>query len=93
MADVGDYEELDRLSTRELHDRAVKLALTRGDLGFLWRLLRDIPAAQAAAGHPEQGTADLLHVSALVNEFLHAGEGELAEALRPVYLDYLAADR
>ncbi|TNY34957.1 hypothetical protein [Thermomonospora catenispora] len=93
MADVGDHGELDRLPTRELHDRAVRLALARGDLGFLWRLLRDIPAAEAAAGRPEQGTADVLHASALVNEFLHAGEGELAEALRPVYLEYLASDR
>ncbi|MBA9004683.1 MULTISPECIES: hypothetical protein [Thermomonospora] len=93
MADVSEYEELDRLPTRELHDRAIKLALARGDLGFLWRLLRDIPAAEAAVGHPEQGTADMMHVSALVNEFLHAGEGELAEALRPVYLDYLAPVR
>ncbi|REE95134.1 hypothetical protein [Thermomonospora umbrina] len=85
-----EYAELDRLPTGELHDRAMKLALARGDLGFLWRVLRDIPPAEAAAGQPAQGTADILHVSALINEFLHAGEGDVAEALRPVYLDYLA---
>ncbi|SEG07377.1 hypothetical protein SAMN04489712_103111 [Thermomonospora echinospora] len=92
-AEFTDYAELDRLPTKELHDEAMKLALARGDLGFLWRVLRDIPAAEAAAGQPAQGTADILHVSALINEFLHAGEGDVAEALRPVYLDYLAPGR
>jgi hypothetical protein len=92
-ADRPDRAELDRLPTKDLHDAAMRLALARGDLGFLWRLLHDIPAAEAAIGRPEQGTADILHVSALINEFLHAGEGALAEALRPVYLDYLTKQR
>jgi hypothetical protein len=92
-AESTDYAELDRLPTRELHDQAMKLALARGDLGFLWRVLSDIPAAEAAVGQPAQGTADILHVSALINEFLHAGEGDVAEALRPVYLDYLSGRR
>lgn len=86
---MGDAEDLDGLPTKDLHDQAIKLALARGDIGFLWRVLRDIPAAEAVAGRPEQGTADILHVSALINEFFHAGEGDVAEALRPVYLDYL----
>lgn len=86
---MGDVDDLESLSTKELHDQAMKLALARGDVGFLWQVLRDIPAAEAAAGQPEQGTADILHVSALINEFFHAGEGDVGEALRPVYLDYL----
>jgi hypothetical protein len=82
--------DLETLPTKELHDRAMKRALSRGDIGFLWRLLRAIPAAEAAEGRQDQATADIVHVSALVNEFLHADEGEVAEGLRPMYQQYLA---
>ena len=32
---------------------------------------------------------DLMRVFGLVTDFLGSGEGDLAEALRPVYLEYL----
>ncbi|GAA0942030.1 hypothetical protein [Actinocorallia libanotica] len=80
---------LEDLSSEELHDRAVRLALHRKDAGFFWRLLSDIPAAEAAAGDMERSETDLMRVFGLVTDFLGSGEGELADALRPVYLDYL----
>ena len=40
-------DELDSLSSRELHDRAVHRALRHLDAGFLWELLRAIPAVEA----------------------------------------------
>ncbi|MFD0658594.1 hypothetical protein [Thermocatellispora tengchongensis] len=43
-----DADELESLSARELHDRAVRYAVRHGDLGFLWDLLKVIPAAEAA---------------------------------------------
>lgn len=82
-------DELDDLSSKELHDRAIERAMRRLDVGFLWRLLRAIPAAEAAAGHPDQAEADVSHLSAILNEAVHAGQGEVADGLRPVYLDYL----
>jgi hypothetical protein len=82
-------EDLESLSSRELHDRAVRRAVRHLDVGFLWRLLRAIPAAEAAAGHPDQAKADVSHLSAMINEFVHAGGGQTADALRPLYLDYL----
>lgn len=82
-------EELENLSSKELHDRAIERAVRHLDVGFLWRLLRAIPAAQAAAGHPDQAEADVSHLSSIVNELAHSGEGEVADALRPLYLDYL----
>jgi hypothetical protein len=82
-------ERLEDLPSKELHDRAVKLALHRKDLGFFWRLLSDIPAAEAALGDMRRSETDLMRISGLVADFLGAGEGELADALRPVYLDYL----
>lgn len=82
-------DQLENLSSKELHDRAVEHAVRHVDVGFLWRLLRAIPAAQAASGHPDQAEADVSHLSAILNELAHSGEGEVAEALRPLYLEYL----
>jgi hypothetical protein len=90
---MPDIEDLDALSSGELHDRAVKLAVGRGDVKFLWRLLRNIPAAEAIAGDPGRGQTDILHVTALISDFMASGEGDVAEALRPLYLEYLTAPR
>ncbi|GLZ12444.1 hypothetical protein Acsp04_26790 [Actinomadura sp. NBRC 104425] len=90
MADATpDAADLDRLPARELHDRAVARAKERRDVGFLWELLRAIPAAAAALGEQDRATFDLLHGLSLLEEFTHAGQGEMAEALRPLYTEYL----
>ncbi len=86
---MTDPDRLEGFSTRELHDRAVAHAVRHGDVAFLWRLLRTIPVAWAAAGRAEEAAGDLSRISALLSDALGAGEGELGEALRPVYLDYL----
>ncbi len=82
-----DATGLESLSASELHDRAVRYAVHHGDLGFLWNLLKVIPAAEAATGR--ETTVDLSHVSALLSDAIAAGEGDLGEALRPVYLENL----
>ena len=82
-------QELEELSSKELHDRAVHLAVRRLDAGFLWRLLRAIPAAEAATGNLDEATADTVALSALLSDLIGSGEGEVAEALRPMYLEYL----
>jgi hypothetical protein len=81
--------ELDALSSRELHDMAMHRALRHGDVRFLWDLLRALPAAAQLEGDPEESARDLTQVSALVSDALGSGEGAAAEALRPLYLDYL----
>jgi len=82
-------EDLDALSSRELHDRAVHRAVRHLDVGFLWHLLREIPAAEAAEGHVDVATGDAIKLSALISDALGAGEGDVAEGLRPLYLTYL----
>jgi hypothetical protein len=82
-------ENLDTLTSKELHDRAVKHAVRHGDLRFLWRLLEQIPAAEAAAGDAGESEADIVNVAALLHDYAHSGDGAVAEALRPTYLDYL----
>ena len=93
MSDVtrGGAAELAELPSKELYRRAMRLARERHDVGFLWELLRAIPAAAAASGEVDRAEFDLLHGLSLLEEFTHAGEGEMAEALRPLYIDYLAA--
>jgi hypothetical protein len=86
---MATREELDALSSRELHDRAVHLALRRLDAGFLWDLLRELPAAEEAEGRPDLAGADVTHVSAMIADALASGKGELADGLRPIYVDYL----
>jgi hypothetical protein len=82
-------EDLESLPSNELHDRAVDHAVRHLDVAFLWRLLKAIPAAQAATGHPDQAEADVSHLSAMLNELVHAGDGDVADALRPLYIEYL----
>ncbi|ROO89035.1 hypothetical protein EDD29_6722 [Actinocorallia herbida] len=82
-------QNLDDLTSPELHDRAVKLARERHDIGFLWELLRAIPAAEAASGDLERSETDIMRVFGLVTDLIGSGEEPLADALRPLYLDYL----
>jgi hypothetical protein len=86
MTDVAD---LDSLSSRELHDLAVHRARHHLDVAFLWQLLRDLPAAEVVAGHPEHATADVLKLSEYIGDAIDSSDGDIEEALRPVYLDYL----
>ena len=88
---MSSREELEKVSSKELHDRAVSLAEHRLDVGFLWQLLKSIPVAQAAAGHLEDAEADVAvaDLVPLIHDFTHSGEGDLADALRPMFIDYL----
>jgi hypothetical protein len=86
---MATREELEALSSNELHDRATHLAWRRLDVGFLWNVLRTIPEARAAAGDEERSEADIMRPLALLNDFIEADEGPLADALRPLYIDYL----
>ena len=85
---MSSFEELDRLPTRELHRRAVRLAERRLDVRFFWRLFRMIPEAEAVSGNTGEGQEDVAQASSWLYDFVSRG-GKLDEALRPVYVDYL----
>ena len=82
-------DELEAKSSRELHDMAVRRALHHVDVEFLWELLQAIPAAEASEGHDAEAGRDITHLSVLLDDAIDSGEGDVAEALRPLYLDYL----
>jgi hypothetical protein len=86
---VTERSELERLSPAELHDRATRLAWRRLDVGFLWDLLKTIPEARAAIGDEDRSESDIMRPLALLNDLVDADRGKLAEALRPLYIDYL----
>jgi hypothetical protein len=82
-------DDLDQLSTRELHDRAVHRAEKHLDLKFLWSLLEMIPAAEAVSGDVGEADYDIESSKGLISDALHSGDGKLGEALRPFFADYL----
>jgi len=86
---VDTENDLEALSSRELHDMAVHRAVRHADVKFLWELLRAIPAAEASEGDIRGSEADATKVAPLIADALGSGEGEIADALRPLYIDYL----
>jgi hypothetical protein len=87
---VATREELEALSSKELHDRAFEKAKRHVDVRFFWSLMKAIPAAEAAIGEEEEAEQDVMTLRGRLNDLTHSGEGELADALRPLYIDYLA---
>lgn len=86
---MPDPDPLEQLSSAELHHLAVKHARRHLDARFFWHLMQLLPAAEAAAGEWEETEADVLRMSAHLDDVTDAGRGEVAENLRPFYLDYL----
>lgn len=82
-------DPLEQLSAKELHDLAIREAIAHVDLGFFWRLLELLPPAEAAAGRLDEAVADVQTLRAHVDDLTDSGRGEVAEQLRPFYLDYL----
>lgn len=83
-------EELEELSSEELHDRAVHIAARHADVRFFWRLLRALPAAEAAAGEIEEAESDVQSLIGRLDDLRDSGHGPVADNLRPLYIEYLA---
>lgn len=82
-------DDLEQLSTHELHDRAVHRAEKHLDIKFFWSLLQIIPAAETSTGDMGEADFDIESSKGLIKDAVHSGDGALGEALRPVFLDYL----
>ncbi len=86
---MPDSDALDGFPSAELHDLAVHYALRHVDLGFFVGLMKRLPVAEAAAGQVHEAEADVLTLRAHIDDVTDSGRGEVAELLRPFYLDYL----
>jgi hypothetical protein len=80
---------LEHLSSKELHDLAVSHARSHVDIRFFWDLLKFLPVAEASAGKLDEADADVTSMIAHVDDVTDSGQGEVADLLRPFYLDYL----
>jgi len=88
---MATFEELDALASKELHARAVRLATRRLDVRWLWDLFEAIPQAEVAAGQRDEAYEDQRHVLSLIEDAFRLDEEPLADALRPMYIEYLLA--
>lgn len=86
---MSAVDPLEQLSSEQLHDLAVRHARHHLDVGFFWRLMKVLPAAEAAAGEDEEAEADLQSLVAHIDDVTESGKGEVGDLLRPFYLDYL----
>jgi hypothetical protein len=86
---VATREELEALSSEELHDRATQHALRHANVKFFWNLLRSLPAAEASVGEMDEARTDVQSLYGRLDDLRHSGEGDVADALRPLYIEYL----
>jgi hypothetical protein len=86
---MASEDRLDELSTAELHDLAVRRARRHLDARFFWRLMQVLPVAEAGAGELREAEADVATLRAHIDDVTDSGRGDVAELLRPFYLDYL----
>jgi hypothetical protein len=82
-------DALEQLSSEQLHDLAVSRAKRHFDVRFFYDLVKKLPAAEAAAGEFEEAETDILRLSAHVDDVTDAGKGEVADMMRPFYIEYL----
>jgi hypothetical protein len=86
---MTEDDGLERLSSEALHDLAISRAKRHFDVKFFWELMQTLPTAEAAAGELDEAEADVMRMSAHIDDVTDSGRGEVADLLRPFYLEYL----
>jgi hypothetical protein len=81
-------EDLETMTSRDLHDRAIGTAKAEGDLDWLWHLLRSLPAVEGEVGDLEDSGMDMLSTVSAINRYARA-DRHLPGTLRSQYVDYL----
>ena len=81
-------EDLETLTSRQLHERAIDLAKAGGDLDWLWHLLGSIPSAEGQLGELDDSGLDVASVISEINARIRA-DRDAQEILRPQYVAYL----
>lgn len=81
-------EDLETMTSGDLHDRAIGSARAEGDLDWLWHLLGSIPAAEGQVGDLEDSGMDVAGTVHAINGYVRA-DRDLPDELRPQYIEYL----
>jgi hypothetical protein len=85
-------DELDRLSTEELRQRAFDRAEKHHDVGFFWDLIKHLPPSEdiasedASSGNITGGLADAVE---LVRELMGRDLGDTEPLVRARFIDYI----
>ena len=81
-------EDLETLSSPQLHEQAIALAKTGQDIDWLWHLLGSIPATEGQLGELDESGLDVASLIGAINSFTRA-DRSADDALRPQYVAYL----
>ena len=84
---------LERLSSPALHDLALAYAKRHADAAFLHDLVSLLPVAEAGAGNLAESEDEVFDPGGHFNDVRDSGRGQVAELLRPFYLEYLRKHR
>ena len=80
-------EDLETLTSLQLHERAIDLAKAGGDLDWLWHLLGSA-SAEGELGELDDSGLDVASVISAINARIRA-DPDAQEILRPQYVAYL----
>ena len=92
MSETPSVEDLDALSTEELHHRAFAVAERKRDVGFFWDVVKhlresqEIAAEDASAGHI---TGSITEAIDAVRELTTGGFGAHEPLMRARFIHYL----
>jgi hypothetical protein len=81
-------DDLETMTSSDLHERAIGMAKAEKDLEWLWHLLRSIPATEDEIGDLEDAGMDMASTVAAINGYARA-DRDLPGTLRSQYVDYL----
>jgi hypothetical protein len=80
-------DDLETLSSRQLHERAIDLAKAGGDVDWLWHILGSI-AAEGELGELDESGLEVAGLVSAINGCIRA-DRSAEETLRPQYVAYL----
>jgi hypothetical protein len=86
---MPDDDGLDRRSSEESHDLAVRRAKRHLDARFFYELMKPLPVDEAGAGDLETSDTDVTRLSAHINDVTDSGRAEVAALMRPFSLEDL----
>jgi hypothetical protein len=81
-------DDLETLTSHQLHEQAVRLGKSGGDIDWLWQLLGSIPGIEDQLGELDDSGLDIPAIIGALNGYVRA-DRSTEDTLRPQYVDYL----
>jgi hypothetical protein len=81
-------DDLETLTSHQLHEQAVRLGKSGGDIDWLWQLLGSIPGIEDQLGELDDSGLYIPAIIGAINGYVRA-DRTTEDTLRPQYVDYL----